>query len=182
MTKKPMPWSDRFALINHYNPTDVQIRQAFGLSQDELDTARSLLAAGSFRVTKNLDTSKYPNVFDAETLATSTTPSVGAVQRLGQRATVHTRPETAQRRSYVPQKRGRKGNKISNALLSVPTTRIPVEDFIRDHDVSLAVLRQSRRFIERLEPETRASIGVVHVRQDKVSKKLYIWREMPAAE
>lgn len=180
MVKKPMPWSERFALIEHFRPTDPQICSAFGLSLDELNTARSLLGAGSLFVSKKLKLDTYPNIFTEEAIA-SPTISV-ARTTVGPGATKHQMPETAGRRHREPQKRGRKGSKISNALMAVPMERMPVDDFIRQHDVSLAVLRQSRRFIETLPDDVRNSFGTVHVRQDKTSKTLMIWRELPEAK
>lgn len=177
MSKIIMSWADRFAMIDHYNPTDVQICTAFGLSQDELDTARTLRMAGSFRASQNLDVQKYANVFSGESsvqvaTAVNTTPGT----KVGG-ATTHAMPETATKRVRPPQKRGRKGDKISKALLAVPTTQTPVEDFMAEYGVSLAVLRQSKRFIEKLSSDEQATIGRINVRQDKNTKTLMIWRE-----
>lgn len=179
MTKIIMSWADRFAMIDHYKPTDAQICVAFGLSQDELDTARTLRQAGSFRASPNLDVAKYANVFTGDTVqvATAVNTSTSFGKTKPGSATTHTMPETASKRIRPPQKRGRKGDKISRALMAVPTTQTPVETFMAEHDVSLAVLRQSKRFIEKLDADVQATIGQINVRQDKATKTLMIWRE-----
>jgi hypothetical protein len=45
------------------------------------------------------------------------------------------------------------------------------------HGVSLAVLRQSKRFLAKLDPAIVATIGRINVRQDKATKQLMIWRD-----
>jgi hypothetical protein len=44
-------------------------------------------------------------------------------------------------------------------------------------DVSLAVLRQAKRFISNMTPDEAAVVGKVVVKQDKDTKILMIWRE-----
>jgi len=177
-----LSWAQRFALIEKYSPTDEQICNVFGLSNDELSTARSLHTAGRFGSDTQFDAASYVNPFNA-TASASAAPAQKKARN--SKATVHTKPattdgtpETATRRSKVPQKRGRKGDKIQRALLAVPTTPISVDQFCQDHSVSIAVLRQSRRFIKKMDKVVRDQIGEVKVRQDKTSKQLMIWREV----
>lgn len=75
-------------------------------------------------------------------------------------------------------RRGRKGSKIENAFKAIPVEPIPAEQFASEHNVSLAVLRQSKRF-------DTVSEGTVHIRKvptgkmdanDKKIKQLMIWR------
>lgn len=89
-------------------------------------------------------------------------------------------PESASKREYPTHRsrRGRKSNKIINALLSAPTTPVPVEAFMAEHDVSLPVLRQAKRFAEAADPETAAKIGTVRVRQNRITRELMIWKEL----
>lgn len=198
-TSAMLSWNDRFALIDHFKPTDDTICAAFRLTADELETARQLRAAGMFSTSRNMDFSQYSEVFTnvvadtrpEPTRVVSLTDNARVAKRAdyeptGQyrplNATVHARPETATMRVSAPQKRGRKGDKITKALQAVPTTPVDVTTFMREHDVSLAVLRQSKRFIERLEPTMQAQIGKVNVRQDKTTKQLMIWREDTAAK
>lgn len=184
MSKSTMSWPDRFAVMDHYSPSDEQIRAAFGLTQDELETARTLRAAGTFAPSTTLDVAKYANIFSATGSQPTATvaPVVSAVQPAGGRstkgtATTHAKPETATKRVKEPQKRGRKGDKIARALAAVPTLQTPVTTFMQQHGVSLAVLRQSKRFIEKLSADQQAAIGKINVRQDKATKQLMIWRE-----
>lgn len=182
--KPTMSWGDRFAVIDHFTPTDTQVCAAFGVTQDELDTARTLRAAGTFIATPNLDFAKYGNIFAPATptnqlqkgtvhMNTTKTPT----------ATTHVmpetqaKPETASKPVKQPRKRGRKGDKIVTALQSVPTTQVPVDTFIQQYGVSLAVLRQAKRFVASLDPAQAQTIGKINVRQDKATKKLMIWRE-----
>lgn len=184
--KLTMSWGDRLAVIDHFSPADGQACAVFGVTQDELDTARSLQAAGTFIATPNLDVSKYSNVFVSSDVP-STQPTKGTVHmNTGIKtpsATTHTmpdtlsKPETASKPVKQPQKRGRKGDKILKALQSVPTTQMSVDAFIQQYGVSLAVLRQAKRFVAGLDPAQAQTIGKINVRQDKATKKLMIWRE-----
>lgn len=184
--KLTMSWGDRLAVIDHFTPTDNQVCAVFGITQDELDTARNLRAEGTFIATPNLDVSKYGNVFTSPN--TPSTPPTRGIQMNTNAvktpvATTHTMPttsttpETASKPVKQPQKRGRKGNKILTALQAVPTTQVPVDAFIRQHGVSLAVLQQAKRFTAKLDPAQAQLIGKINVRQDKATKKLMIWRE-----
>jgi len=178
--KKPpmMSWGDRFALIDNYNPSNTAICVAFNLTPGELKTALSLREAGTFVPNKNLDVTKYGDIFpditdDVIQPTESTYTKVGS-------ATIRTRPETATKKSATPkvlQKRGRKGDKIAQALFAVTNTPVPVEQFTQTHNISLAVLRQSKRFTENMSSEDIQKIGKINVRQDKDTKVLMIWRE-----
>lgn len=171
--KNNMSWADRLALIDHYKPDDEAICMAFGLTKDELETVRGLRMGGTFRASTTLDVAKYPNVFIA-----GSAPIAANQASTGKgTATIHAKPESASRPKTAPQKRGRKGNKITDALKAVPLTMTPVDQFMAQHDVSLAVLRQSKRFMEKLDDADRKMIGKINVRQDKNSKTLMIWRE-----
>jgi hypothetical protein len=182
MNKKhvKMNWNDRLALIDHYTPTDETIRSVFDLTQDELDTARTLRASGTFAPNPNLDVGKYSNYFKTPgaSAPTQTVHAVPSALKAAAKATatVHTKPETATKKVKVPQKRGRKGNRIELAFRSVTETPVPVETFMKQHNVSLAVLRQSKRFIEGFEPTVAALIGTIDVRQDKATKQLMVSR------
>lgn len=181
MSKLTLSWPDRFALINHYKPTDAQACAAFDMTQDQLDTARTLAQVGTFKASTTLDVAKYSHVFTADPAAQTTVVSAPSKTHTkgskGSSATVHTKPESASKKAKVPQKRGRKGDKIAVALMAVPRQQVPVDDFIKEYGVSLAVLRQSKRFTEKLSAEQRKAIGQIKVRQDKTTKTLMIWSE-----
>lgn len=186
--KMCMSWGDRFAVIDHFAPSDEQIRVAFNVTQDELDTARYLREAGTFTANKNLDTSKYNNVFVSTDFHNQSTRGINNIMTTtattkAPTATTHAmpevaaKPETASKPVKQPQKRGRKGDKILKALQSVPSTQMPVAAFMQQHGVSLAVLRQAKRFIAGLDQAQAQTIGKINVRQDKATKTLMIWRE-----
>ena len=59
-------WNDRFALIDYFLPSDPQICVAFGLTQDELDTARDLRTAGTFKSTPNFDAVQFDGIFNVK--------------------------------------------------------------------------------------------------------------------
>lgn len=168
-----LAWSDRFALIDHFQPDDVAICSAFRLTNDELSTARSLRNAGTFVASKTLDVSSYNGIFSNGIVIPSSKPA----------RTTHIKPqasaappESASKRIKVPQKRGRKGDNITQALMQAPLTPMPVSAFMEKYGVSLAVLRQSKRFIEKLDADIAAKIGKVVVKQDKATKQLMIWK------
>lgn len=179
-----LSWNDRFALIDYFMPSDAQACVAFGLTQDELDTARDLRSAGTFKSSPNVDFDQFTGIFNV-VVPEVPTPAPApirpivtkSVTRPQPTATVHAKPESATRRPKEPQKRGRKGDKITKALQAVPTAPMSVDAFIAEHGVSLAVLRQSKRFIEGMDAATAKAIGRVNVRQDKATRRLMIWRE-----
>lgn len=175
--KHNFSWGDRFAVIDHFTPTDPQICKTFTVTQGELDTARQLRTAGTFVPTTGMNMTKYANMFPT-CAATKSTPTA-TVPPSKLVATAHAKPESATKKSKiekVPQKRGRKGNKIVDALLAIPTKPVLVTAFMQQHGVSLAVLRQSKRFISKLDVTTATKIGSVNVKQDKATKSLMIWR------
>lgn len=172
-----LSWADRFALVDHYAPTDSAIMSTFNLTNDELTTARQLRASGTFSASKTLDCASYAGIF-ADSASTVATPVVNAQPNPAVKggSTTHAKPESAAKRVKTPQKRGRKGDKITSALMSATATPVPVSDFMKQHNVSLAVLRQAKRFIEKMDADTQAKIGKVVVKQDKTTKQLMIWK------
>lgn len=176
-----LSWADRFSLIDHYQPSDTAICSAFNLTDDELATARQLRSAGTFTASKNLDCASYAGIFtDTPTVSAGPSQTKHAVPTNKGGSTTHAvtaKPESATKRVKVPQKRGRKGDKITVALLAAPTAPMPVDAFIKQHGVSLAVLRQAKRFIEKMDVDTQAKVGKVVVKQDKTTKQLMIWKE-----
>lgn len=168
MKNKSLSWNDRLALINYYKPTDEQACNAFEVSKDELNTARQLASAGTFNPSKSdIDVGAYTNLF-------TSSPNVVSVKRPTDdqpTATKITRekPETASRVAREPKKRGRKTDKIAKAFLAIPENAVPLETFAKSHNVSVAVLRQSKRF-------DTVGVGTVFIRKDKESKQLKIWR------
>jgi hypothetical protein len=167
-------WNDRLTLIRDLKPTDEQACAAFGISQPELDVARSQLRAGVFSYNDELDTSSYSNLFASAEVSDGTSSTVTSTTSPPRTNTTVTStkaaPETASKVTREPKKRGRKGDKITQAFSSIPSTPVAAEEFAKQHGVSIAVLRQSKRF-------DSVGGGTVKVKKDKATKTLMIWRE-----
>ncbi len=172
-----MSWSDRFALIEAYQPSDQIICKTFNLSASELQTARALKQSGTFLPNKGFVATKYQHIFNSDiSVFVDVTP-----KNKFEHATIHSLlPHSATKRTSIPkepQKRGRKGDKISTALLAVTSTPEPVNEFALKNNVSVAVLRQAKRFLDTMDKEVADKIGKIIVKQDKTTKTLMIWRE-----
>lgn len=171
---KTFTWNDRLTLIRDLKPTDAQACAAFGISQPELDVARSQLRAGVFSYNDELDTESYTTLFaslEAPSEGSSTVTSTASPVRASTVTSTKAAPETASKTTHEPKKRGRKGDKITQAFTAIPATPVAAEEFAKQHGVSIAVLRQSKRF------DTVGS-GTVKVKKDKATKTLMIWREV----
>lgn len=171
---KTMTWNQRFAIIDAHKPTDEQICKAFGVQQNELDTARQLRSAGQFIPSTDIDVDSYATLFTKPAAATTTKrPSSTSTTK----PATDGQPLTATKKVKEPKKRGRKGDKIKTAFAAIPTSAadaVPAEDFAKTHNVSLTVLRQSKRF------DTSDTSGKVHVKkvaQADGNKVLCIWRD-----
>jgi hypothetical protein len=176
MKGKTLSWNDRLTLIHHYKPTDVHATEAFGISQSELDVARTQLKAGVFSLSPELDVDSYGHLFASTEPSTDVDSTVTSTKSPGRRAgststTKGSAPETATKIVREAKKRGRKGDKILKAFSSIPASPVAAEEFAKTHGVSIAVLRQSKRF------DTTRSTGTVRVKKDKGTKTLMIWRE-----
>ena len=156
-----MPWNQRLAIIEQFSPSDKKACEVFGVSQDELDTARQMKKTGMLASAANFDPSRYAPMFSAAGIQNPTSTSTSTESFLP--------PQTASRRVRAPKKRGRKGTKILEAFKAIPSKPVPAEQFAAQHNVSIAVLRQSKRF----DSESNAP---VHVKRDKSSGLLMIWR------
>jgi hypothetical protein len=173
-----LTWSEQFALIDTYKPTDEQVVKAFNITQAELNTARALRAAGTITASKEIDTASYGDVFVAGDSSDTATSTKSGIVRPGVKSvakTVTKTPETATKRVVAPKKRGRKGTKIQEAFKSIPAAPVPVEEFAKQYGVSIPVLRQSKRF------DTSPDLGEVRVKVSKDTGKLMIWREASAS-
>lgn len=179
MTQK-LSWNDRFALIDAYKPSDDAICSAFSVSSDELATARELRSSGTFTANEKFNVADYSDVFtiSASKSVNRKEPSVDNKARTSSVTKIkkldNTSPgkaESATKKTVLPKKRGRKGDKIVKAFAAIPTTPVSVEDFAKDHNVSVAVLRQNKRF------DKSPELGAIQVKKDKESKRLMIWRD-----
>ena len=173
MKGKSFTWNDRLTLIDHYKPTDEQACSVFGISQAELDVARNQQRAGVFSLSPTLDVGSYSGLFaSGETTddSTTVTSTKAPVRTKSTVTSTKAAPETATAKTREPKKRGRKGDKITQAFTAIPSTPTAAEEFAKTHGVSIAVLRQSKRF-------DSVGGGTVKVKKDKTSKTLMIWRE-----
>ena len=169
-----LSWSDRFGIlakaIGHYpDITESDICEIFRVDVDELSIARECLNDGVFKSNLTIDADFYLPYFRGEV------PEFAQVD-----ARVRTLPEIvskaidpADRQLFAnrPKPRtGRRGNNISRAFAAIPHEAVPAEEFAKKHRVSMAVLRQYKRF-------DKLHTGQVNVRKDKESGLIMIWRE-----
>jgi len=140
-----------------------------------------LRQAGTIKVSKDLNVENYAKMFSvkspkktaAKASASPTTPSTKKSTVTSHKKTASTSaPTTATKTTRPLKKRGRKGTKIAEAFIAIPSTPTPVEKFATDNNVSLNVLRQSKRF------DKSGTEGAVRVKKDKESGTLMIWREV----
>jgi len=161
MIPKMLTWNDRFALIDKFEPTDNTILLIFGVTTNELSVARNLRNVGIMIPAKYIDYESYASAFSSNEKQEQTIMVEQAVNT--------DQPETATKKVL---KRGRKGNNIVTAFANVPPTPTNAEKFAEEYKVSMAVLRQSKRF------DTAGLSGAIRVKKDKESGKLMIWREL----
>lgn len=125
-----LSWGQRFALIEAYKLSTEAACQAFHVTKEELNTATDLKQKGIFKIDSVMDTGPYGELFGATPVRKQVTKPTGP----------------ASMRVPTPKKRGRKGDKITKCFLAVPVEPVSTEAFMAEHGVSLAVLRQSKRF------------------------------------
>ena len=158
-----LSWGQKFALIDAYKLTDEVACSKMGVTPNELKTAKKLLSEKTFSVDTSFDSSRYAEAFNPD--AKPVKKSTGS--------TTHKANSATSTSTDAPKKRGRKGDKITKAFQSISATPLAVDSFIRDHNISLAVLRQSKRF------DKSGLAGTVHVK--KREGALMVWREVPIA-
>lgn len=171
MTK--LTWPERFALIDHYKPSDAQICTSFKINPSDLHMARQLRTVGTLSASNTFDAPAHGNPFTApvtETV-TSTKRSTSPVSSKTTSDVSAPPRETASKKVVAPKKRGRKGTKISAAFSAIPATPVDLTQFASQYNVSIPVLRQSKRF------DTAPELGTVRVKVNKDNGNLEIWRE-----
>lgn len=141
-----LSWADRLVLIEKYELTAVEACNAFGVSDRELINAKHLQSRGIFAPT-DINTEIYSAYFGK--------------MRSGD-------AEMASAKIYKP--KGARPSKITQAFEAIGATAQPVETIVEQFGVSLAVLRQSKRF-------DKTGVGQVHIRKDKDTGTLMVWRE-----
>ncbi len=186
MNATDMSWNDKLALIEKYHPSEELICDTFGITMNELKTAMKLKDAGTFAPTEDLDIDQYDKLFweDREKAVTLSQDPVYQMSELPRVLLPLPKPvkipaETATKKVVikVPKKRGRKGDKIALALFQVTEIPEPALEFAQAHNISLAVLKQAKRFMVNMSDWDRELLGKIFVKQDKETKIQMVWRE-----
>ena len=93
------------------------------------------------------------------------------------KSTVYSIPESASAPIKVYKKRGRKGTSIRDAFQNIPVgidNAVPAAPYAAEYKIALVSLQQTRRHDNE---SLRTSIGKVHVRRNKETGELMVWRE-----
>ena len=141
-----LSWADKLALKERFQLSPQEACKAFGITSAELNTAITLAEKGVFFVNKKLNTEIYSDFFTK--MRSGEQVSLPNVNRV---------------------KVGAKPSKITKAFDAITTTPQSVDSLIESYDVSLAVLRQSKRF-------DKNNAGRIHIRKDKATGTLMVWR------
>ena len=165
--KEKMSWNLRFALIDHFALSDQRTCEVLNVTLDELKTARFLREKnGYFTPEKNVDFSQYEHLVNPP-----------ATQEANNDTTPKPNNDTTPKPTATTtgRKRGRPGDKIKKAYAAITDRKVPVEEFMAEHDVSLSVLRRHRDF------DHQKETGQVNVKKVKLNdtdkeKTLCIWR------
>lgn len=161
-------WADRFGIIAgmEVTPSDGDICRVFGVGQDDLANARQLYDQGIIRTNPRINVAFYARFFSGEK------PEFPKGEK---RVRVLPHPaDNEERRLFASQNktvrpRGRKSNNIDLAFKAIPASPVDVEKFAEKHRVSVAVLRQHKRFDK--------YDGTVFVRKNKETGITEVWRE-----
>ena len=177
-----LTWSGRLAVLHAFKPTDEVACKVLQVSQAELTTARDMEQAGTVQADSEIDTTQYASLFSVDSIESDKTkqPTLQKIASTGNKPTkksttsTSTQPQESATKP-APRKRGRSGTKIATAFAAIPYEPTPVAEFAQTHGVSVPVLRQSKRF-------DKEGTGVVHVKKDKATQVLNIWRDPPVEE
>lgn len=168
MMPKVLTWNDRFALIDKFKPEDAAIPTIFGITDTELNVARSMRKVGILTPAINIDYASYAAAFNS-TLIIDEQHIMEIPEIVSPVAPLAQVPETATR---TQRKRGRKGSNIATAFKAITTTPVEAGPFAVQYAVSLAVLRQGKRF------DPHPELGTVKVKKHTDTKVLMIWRDI----
>ena len=167
-----LSWADRFGIVSamEVKPSDADICRVFKVTPDELVTAQQLFADGIIKVNPRINHQFYELFFKGETPEFPKT-----VQRT---RSLPLPPDNEERRLFASQNktvrpRGRKSNNIDLAFKAIPTSPVDVEKFAEKNHVSVAVLRQHKRFDK--------YPGTVFVRKNKDTGVTEVWRDPTVA-
>lgn len=150
-----LSWREKLSLIQYYKPSEEEILYTFNTTKEELDLAHSCMKEGILQPSKHLLIQFPENVFKNRSIQFS--PS-----------------SFASKPRKIPQKRGRKGNKIETAFKELPNTPVDINDYAKQYGISVHILKQHYRF------DTVGLPGIVCVRKTKTNNenKLMVWRQI----
>ena len=173
--KERMSWNLRFALMNHFKLSDERACEVLKVTSDELKTAKYLRDNnGYFKPDTNVDFGQYEHLVNPPT-----TPKAknDTTQKAKNDTTQKPKNDTTQnpKSATSGRKRGRPGDKIKKAYAAITTDKVPVEDFMSEHHVSLSVLRRHRDF-DHLKETGQVNVKKVKLNESDKEKVLCIWR------
>ena len=152
-----LSWRDRLGIIKHFQLSDKRACAAFGISMQNLLAAYKNMHNGLFT----------PNIhqnFDAYREELSKV-SLSAPPPIKKEVFI-----TATKPKKENKKPGPKTSNIQTAFKNIPTEPVKAETFAKEYNVSIGILRQGKRF-------DGGNRGITHVKRDKESNELMIWRE-----
>ena len=141
-----LSWADKLELMAKYSLSKQEACVAFGVSEREVLNAQQLQTRGIF-APSGINTEVYSAYFGK--------------LRNGE-------IDASPQKTFKP--KGARPSKITQAFEAIGSTPKRVDDVVAEFGVSLAVLRQSKRF-------DKTNAGQVHIRKDKESGNLMVWRE-----
>lgn len=175
-----LSWNDRFPILEHYDLTDQEICQFFDVTLVELEAARTLREQNNYFQPTSIDPlmfKDYVKLFRAGEDPAPVLKKKKVAPKKEATPTAKKKATPKAKKATGDGKRGRKTHKIKDAYEAIPYEKVPVEEFMEKHNVSLSVLRRHSHFDHI--PEK----GKVRVRKSELvkgeEKVLCIWRESP---
>lgn len=169
-----LSWADRFGILHKMSfvPKDDDICRIFRVDANELHLARICLRDHVFRVNTRIHGEFYERLFKGEEVEFP--PFRNTRERTYPEFSEEDRVLFASRREEQKSKQKvRRSNNIDIAFKNIPTEPTPVEPFAEKYRVSIAVLRQHKRF-------DKVQTGPVYVRKNKDTGVIEIWRDVTA--
>lgn len=166
-----LSWTARLTIIERYDLTDAESVTNFGVSLEELNMAKEFKEDGVFKTDPTLDMEQYSTVLVRDSIANPKSQKAPTMNESETTAPTTKKPRKPSSAIKNPSKKvGHKGTKIASAFTAIGLDPISVDTLITQTGVSLAVLRQARRF-------DKTGGGPVRVRKDKTTGALMVWRE-----
>lgn len=165
-------WPQTLCLIEHFQLSDELSHKLLGTTAEGLAEARLLQQSGAFADPVGFNPAKH----HSEVFGTIR-KHIKTDAKAATKSEVRSPTKRVATKGSVPTPRPTGSNgKIATAFKLVPEDPVLASEFCIANDISLAVLRQSRRFISSMDEDVQEQIGTIFVRQDKVTKELMVWR------